>query len=144
VAGVVPGQEAWYLISEGELLVIETFRERFEAERLSWLSQASALRVLAERSQSEAGRLNVQLSTAREAQRRLERSFEQLEQEKLTLLSSKSGKIADLEASLAEGKIQTERYKGQAWGRLLIIWALAGAWVVLIAYKVFRFFRPVL
>jgi hypothetical protein len=141
VAGVVRGQEAWYLISEGELRSIETYRERSEAERRGWLSQASELTVLVGRLRSESGSLNAQLSTAREAQRRLERLYEQSEVEKLTLLSLKNGEIENLKGDLAAEKVQTTRYKGQAAGRLFLVIALSGAWVVLVAFKVYRFFR---
>jgi hypothetical protein len=142
VADVVQGQEAWYLISEGELRTIEAYREKSEAERRSWLSQASELRGLAGRLRLELESLNVQLRAAREAQRRLEQSFEQLEAEKLAVLSSKNGEIKELSLALAGEKTQTVRYKGQAFSRLLMVIALAGSWVVFVAYKVYRLFRP--
>jgi hypothetical protein len=140
--GVVQGQEAWYLISEEELRSIEAFRERSEAERLSWLSQASELTVLAGRLRSELRRLNDQLLAAREAQRKSELLYEQSEAEKLTMLSLKSGEIADLKEGLAAERVQTIQYKGQAAGRLFVIVALAGAWALWVAFKVYRFFRP--
>jgi hypothetical protein len=141
---VVQCQEAWYLISEGELRTIEIYRERSEAERQSWLSQASELRGLAGRLRIESESLNVQLRGAREAQRRLERLYERSEEEKLALLSSKNGEIGALRAGLAEEKVQAARYRGQALAGCILVVVLAGAWAVLLGYKVYRFFRPVL
>jgi hypothetical protein len=141
VVGAAQGQEAWYLISEGELRSIEAYRERSEAERLSWLSQASELKGLAGRLRLESESLNAQLRAARGAQRRSEQSFERSENEKLTLLSSKNGEIKELSLALAGEKTQTERYKGLAFSRLLMVIALSGAWALLGAYKVYRLFR---
>jgi hypothetical protein len=141
---VVPCQEAWYLISEGELRSIEAYRERSEAERQSWLLQASELRGLAGRLRTESESLNVQLRVAREAQRRSEQLYERSEEEKLMLLSSKRGEIEGLKAGLAEEKVRTARYRGQALAELILVVVLAGAWAVLLGYKVYRFFRPVL
>jgi hypothetical protein len=142
VVVAAPGQETWYLISEGELQSIEAYRERSEAERLSWLSQASELRALAGSLRLESESLSAQLRRDREARKGLERLFEQSENEKLALLSSKNGEIKELSLELAGEKTQTVHYKGQAFSRLLMVIALAGSWVVFVAYKVYRLFRP--
>ncbi|GHV76474.1 hypothetical protein AGMMS49942_12950 [Spirochaetia bacterium] len=59
----------------------------------------------------------------------------------MTLLSSKNGEIADLKQTVADKTLEAETYKGAAQIRLVIIIALAGAWVVFIAFKACRFFR---
>jgi hypothetical protein len=85
--------------------------------------------------------LNRQLSTAREQNRTLQQLYEQSEAEKLTLLSSKNGEIAELEKNLGAERLRAEKYKGAGESRLYIIIALGGAWVLYIAYRVYGFFR---
>jgi hypothetical protein len=134
--GVLHGQEAdpWYLISEAELRSIERYRNEREAERRNWLSQVSALSL-------ESGSLNGQLAQAREANRELTELFNKYEQEQLTLTSLKNGEIARLEKEQAAKTLEADKYKAQSAARLMVIIALAAAWVLYIAYRVCRFFR---
>jgi len=126
--------ERWYLISGAELSSIEQYKEKSEREKQSWLLQARALR-------QDSADSNAQLAQAREQNRRLEQSFNEYEAEKLIQLSLKNGEIADLNRELAEQTLETERYKGIAWNRLIIIVALGAAWIIFIAFKALRFFR---
>jgi hypothetical protein len=145
---VLPAQdteETWYLISEQELQSIEQYKETSEAEKQTWLLQVQNLRTKAENSEArsvkleaESENLNRQLSTAREAQRKSEQLYEQSENEKLTLLSSKNGEIAGLKEKLAAEKIQAEKYKGLSLEYLIIIMAMA---LVIIGYFVIRLLR---
>jgi hypothetical protein len=150
IVGVLRGEELdrWYLISEPELLNIEQYREKSEAERQSWLLQAGELRTQAEKLSARAATLQVesvtlnnQLSAAREAQRKSEQLYEQSETERLTQLSLKNGEIADLNLELGDQKIETEKYKGKSLARLIIIIALVASWIAFIAFKVCRFLR---
>jgi hypothetical protein len=72
----------------------------------------------------------------------LEKSFNELETDWLMKLSTKNGEIAGLKQTLADQALITEKYKGQALVRLIAAAALAGAWLVFFAFKVYRFFRP--
>jgi len=128
--------ERWYLISETELSSIEQYKEKSEAEKRSWLLQV-------QRSKQDSANLNAQLSQARELQRKSEQSYNESETEWLTRLSLKNGEIAGLNRELAEQTLETERYKGIAWNRLIIIIALGAAWIIFIAFKALRFFRIV-
>jgi len=127
-------QEAWYLISETELLSIEVLLERSETDRQSWELQARGLK-------SAAANLNGQLAEERKQYRTLEQSFNKYETENLMQLSLKNGEIADLKEKVATEKLEKEKYKGQATARLIII--IAGAVIVglYIAFKICRFFR---
>jgi hypothetical protein len=143
-------QQGWYLISEPELRSIEQYRERSEAEKQSWLSQANGLKAQAERlnaraanSLAELEALNQQLSEVREAQRKSEWLYEQSETEKLTLLSLKNGEIAGLKQTAAEKALEAEKSKGTAFKRLIAIIALAGAILAYTAYRIYTFFRPI-
>ncbi|GHU82418.1 hypothetical protein FACS189468_6610 [Spirochaetia bacterium] len=59
------------------------------------------------------------------------------------MISSKNGEIADLKQTAANKSLESEKHKGIARSRLIIIIALAGAWIVFIGFKVCRFFRLV-
>jgi hypothetical protein len=130
----LPGQEevgSWYMISEGELRSIERYKEQSEAERRNWLLQAQTLKTKAANSaarsanlERESASLNRQLSAAREAQRKSDQLYERSEAERLTLLSSKNGEIAALKEERETERLRAEKYKGQAWARLIIIIAL--------------------
>jgi hypothetical protein len=136
VVGVLRGEEreSWYLIADSELSIIEQYRATSEAEKRSWLLQAQVLR-------RDSEILNSQLAQAREANRKLERSSSVLEAEWLTRLSLKNGEIAALNQALAEKTLEAEKHKGVSRSRLVVILALAGTWIVFIAFKVRRFFR---
>jgi hypothetical protein len=131
----------WYLIPKTELRSIEEYLVKSEWEKQSWLTQAGKLRIRAESLEADSASLNQQLTQAREAQRRLEQSFNEYEAEKLIQLSQKNGEIADLKKIAAEKTLETEKYRGIARGRLIIIIALGAAWVIFIAFKACRFFR---
>jgi hypothetical protein len=130
-----------YLITEGELLSIEEYREKSEAEKQSWLLQVSALRNRAERSEADSKLLNNQLSIVRELNRILEKSFNEYEAESSIAISMKNGEIADLKQVITETVLEAESHKGIARRRLIIIIGLAGAWVIYIVFKLCRFFR---
>jgi hypothetical protein len=151
VLGALRGEEQdqWYLISEPELRNIEKYKATSEAEKQTWQLQAGELRMQAERLsaraailQAESATLNNQLSAAREAQRRSEELFERSEVERLTQLSLKNGEIATLAQIKADKTTQIEKYKGQSSRRLIIAAALGLAWVIFIAFKIYRKFRP--
>jgi hypothetical protein len=144
--GGEPGQS--YLISEAELQSIERYRNSREAERQTWLSQARALnqrlRNSEERSaahEQTVNSLNSQLAAQQEANRNLITSFNKYEKDQLILISLKNGAIAKLKEEKAETTLEAEKYKGVSRSRLFIIIALAGTWIVFIAFKVCRFFR---
>jgi hypothetical protein len=136
VAGVLHGGEPgqWYLISETELQSIERYRNSREAERQAWLLQVNALK-------ADSENLNALLAQAREANRNLTSSFNRYEAGQLILISSKNGEIAGLEQALSEQTLQTEKHKGDSRLRLVIVIALAGAWIGFIMFKICRFFR---
>jgi hypothetical protein len=123
-----------YLISETELLSIEQYRNSREAERQSWLSWVSALKL-------ESGNLNSQLVKQREANRTLTESFNRYEQDLLTLISLKNGEIADLKQEVTDRTLEAAAYKGISRNRLVVIIALAASCIVFVALKVCRFFR---
>jgi hypothetical protein len=132
----LPSQEAprnWYLISEPELQSIEQYREKSEAERQIWLSQVNELKDLAGKSQTESANLNRQLSTAREAQKKLEKLFDKYAEGHLTTISLKNGEIAGLRAELADKTIEAEKYKVQGTARFIVIIALIAVLVLCIA-----------
>jgi chromosome segregation ATPase len=122
--------EPWYLISETELRSIEDYQAKSEQERQSWLVQVRELRTRAESLEAHSANLNWQLTGAREAQRKLEQSFNASEAGWLTRLSLKNGEIAELNQRLAKHR-----------GKNAIIIALGAAWIIAIAFKAYRFFR---
>jgi len=128
-AAVLQGEQ-WYLITETELQSIERYRQTSEQEKRSWLLQVQGLKL-------ESTSLNSQLETARAQNRKLEQSFNEYDKDQLTQLSLKNGEIAGL-------KQEREKYKGTAKTRLVAIIALAGSWILFIAYKIYRKFRPFL
>jgi hypothetical protein len=85
--------------------------------------------------------LNNQLARARELNRELQESFDRYETERLALLSSKNGEIAELKRTVTGKTAEAEKHKGVSRSRLYVIIAFAGSWVVFIAFKVCRFFR---
>jgi len=89
----------------------------------------------------EAASLNNQLAEARDLQRASEQSFNEYEAEKSAQLALKNGVIADLNRSLSEQTLETERYKGVAGTRLIIIIALGAAGTIFVVFKVWHFFR---
>jgi uncharacterized coiled-coil protein SlyX len=150
VVGVLRGEEPgqWYLISEAELQNIERYRNSRESERQIWLSQASALNQRLRSSEQKSAAheqtvssLNSQLVAQREVNRNLTSLFNKYETDQLILVSSKNGEIAKLKEEKAETTLEAEKYKSASRSRLFIIIALAGTWIVFIAFKVCRFFR---
>jgi hypothetical protein len=142
-AGALRGGEPgpWYLISEAELRSIEEYKTKSEAEKQTWLLQARGLKAQADSLRQDSRTLNDQLAQARELNRGLQRSFNEYETEQLTAISMKNGEIAGLKQTVMEKTLETEKHKGAAQSRLIIIAALAGLWIVFIAFKVRRFFR---
>jgi hypothetical protein len=151
LAGVLQAEDPgnWYLISEAELRSIEQYKEKSEAERQSWLSQAQGLRKKAENSElraarleAESGNLNAQLAQARERNLRLEQSFNEYEAENLTLISSKNGEIAALEQAKAKETLRAAKAEDKARIRMIIIICLIGAWAVFIVFQAKRKIWP--
>jgi len=132
--GAEQPEECWFLVSETELRSIEVYKQTSEQEKQSWLLQVQSL-------QKESASLNNQLASARELQRNSEQSWNEYEAEKLAELSMKNGEIANLTRILAEQALETEKYKGIARSRLIIIIAIGAVCVIVIAFKVYRFLR---
>jgi hypothetical protein len=128
----------WFLISETELQSIERYKASSEREKQSWLLQVQKSQETADRLQASSTSLNSQLSQAREQNRRLEQSFNEYEAEQLARLSMKNGEIVDLKAEAANEKLGKEKYRGKYTATLIAAIALAGAWVVFIAAKIYR------
>jgi hypothetical protein len=143
VAGVLHGEDPdqWYLIPEAELRSIEEYRTKSETEKQTWLLQVQELKVQADSLRADSESLNSQLAQARELNRMLQKSFNGYEAESLMTISMKNGEIAGLKEEKAETALKAEKYKGTSRSRLFIIIALAGTWIVFIAFKVCRFFR---
>jgi hypothetical protein len=134
VAGAAPGQEAWHLITEGELRSIEEYKRSCEAEKLNWLLQVSELRALADRLLSESESLNAQLKEQRELNRKLTLSFDEYERDQSRLLSQKDTRISGLETE--------NRRKDAAIARLIIAVSALGIIIAAdIAIKIYRMFR---
>jgi len=121
-------EERWFLISETELRSIELYKQASATERRSWLSQVRGLSEDSRRLHAESESLNSQLSAQRELNRQLERSFNELEADRLTMLSSLGGENATLRTELATSR-------GRANARLVIIVGLAAGIAV---YSGFR------
>jgi outer membrane PBP1 activator LpoA protein len=142
--GVLRGEEQpdrWYLTSEAELRNIEQYKASSDREKANWRLQASDLRIRAEKSEADSRLLNNQLLTARETNRKLALSYNELEQEQLTRLSLKNGEIAGLKQELAARTLEAEKYKGGDRAKLIVIIALTGAIAAYIAFKVCRFLK---
>jgi predicted RNase H-like nuclease (RuvC/YqgF family) len=135
--------EPWYLIRESELRTIEKYREASERERQIWLLQVRELRMRAGSLEAASENLNRQLARAREEQRRLEQSFNGLEAEWLTRLSSKNGEIAGLNQKLADKARETETYKGKAALRLALLIAIGTAAAGYAAFRLARFLHVI-
>jgi len=134
-------QEPWYLISETELRSIEQYKATSEKEKQNWLSQVNALKIRAEKSEADSSLLNSQLAQARERNRKLEQSFNEYETGQLTLVSLKNGEIAELKQQLADKGLETEKWKGKATARLIIIIAVAAVVILIIAFKIFLWIK---
>jgi septal ring factor EnvC (AmiA/AmiB activator) len=117
-------EEQWFLITEPELRSIEEYRRNSEAEKQSWQSQLRQLSARAGSLEAESAFLSGQLRNQREANRRLERSFNEHKAGQSRLLSQKDTRIAALEA---EG-----REKDKALFRLIV--AVAALGLVIIGY----------
>ena len=135
-AGVLRAEEreTWYLISEMELRSIEAYKRKSEAEKQAWLLQVQGLKAQAAGLRKDSESLNDQFASQRELNRSLRQSFNEYEAESLMTISLKNGEIADL-------KKEAEKHKGASRSRLIVIIALAGSWVVFIAFKMCRFLR---
>jgi hypothetical protein len=134
--GVLHGQEpdSWYLISETELRSIEAYKEKSEAEKQTWLSRVRELRRDSEIS-------NSQLSQAREANRRLEQSFNEYEADWSRRTSLKNGEIEDLRQNLANQELKTAKTAGQRNVFALTAAAMFLIWIAKVVYKALKIFR---
>jgi TolA-binding protein len=143
VVGVLRAEEAgpWYLIPEGELLSIERYKTKSEAEKQTRLLQVQELKTRAAGLRRESETLNGQLRNRRERTRMLRQSFNEYEAETLTAISMKNGEIADLKQEAAERTLEAAVHKGNARSRLIVIIAPAGSRIVFIVFKICRFFR---
>jgi len=143
LVGVLRAEEPgpWFLISETELRSIGEYLAKSEQEKQSWQSQASELRIRAEKSEADSSLLNNQLAEARAQSRKLETSFNEYEADQLIQTSLKNGEIAKLKEEVATEKQKATKAEGTAALRLVIIIALASVIVLYIAFKVCRFFR---
>jgi hypothetical protein len=133
--------EQWFLISGTELRSIWQYKETSEREKQSWQLQARLLNTEANILHQDSMNSNVQLAQAREQNRILTQLFYEYAQDQLIQVSLKNGEIAELKQTVADETLETEKYRGIAWNRLIIIIVLGAAWVVFIAFKVCRFFR---
>lgn len=171
VVGVLRAEEQgrWYLISEAELTIIERYKATSEAEKQSWLSQAASLNQKLRNSEAKSAgheltvkhlnqklqnseaksagheltvkNLNGQLAVQRETNRKLEQSFGALEAGWSRRLSLKNGEIIGLQQTVSDRTMEAEKYKGTSRIRLVVVFVLAGSWIVFIAFKVCRFFK---
>jgi len=130
-AGVLQAEELWYLISETELRSIEEYQAKSEREKQSWLLQARELK-------QDSANLNAQLTQARERNRRLEQSFNELEAEQLTRLSLKNGEIAELKQEAADKTLEAAKWKGKALLFLAVIIAFIAVAAVIIVIRIKR------
>ena len=145
VAGVLRAQEQpdqWYLILESELQTIEAFKKNSEAEKQTWRSQAIELKAQANFLRRESKHLNAQLANQRNLNKTLTESFNRYEHERLQILSLKNGEIASLNQVAAERTLETERYRRKSLAHLIVAMVLGAAWLLFIALKMYRFFRP--
>ena len=134
-------QGPWYLISETELRSIEQYKETSEREKRNWLLQVQLLNTEADILHRESLALNRQLAQARSQNRKLVTSFNEYAQDQLIQTSLKNGEIADLKQTIADKTLETEKYKGIAWNRLIVIIILCAAWIIFIAFMALRFFK---
>jgi lipopolysaccharide export LptBFGC system permease protein LptF len=107
-------EPGWYLISEAELLGIETSLGRLETDRQKWELQARGLK-------NEAGSLNSQLAEERRQYRTLEQSFNKLEADLLMRLSLKDGETAALKQTIADKTLEAEKWKSKTIPLILVI-----------------------
>ena len=144
VAGVLRAEQPdqWYLILESELQTIEAFKKNSEAEKQTWRSQAIELKAQADFLWRESKHLNAQLANQRNLNKTLTESFNRYEHERLQILSLKNGEIASLKQVAAERTLETERYRRKSLAHLIIALVLGAAWLLFIAVKFYRFFRP--
>jgi hypothetical protein len=85
--------------------------------------------------------LNSQLAEARAQNRKLETSFNGYARDLLIQTSLKNGEITELKQTIADRTLETEKYRGSARNRLVIIIALGAAWIIFLAIKALRFFK---
>jgi hypothetical protein len=98
-----PQAENWYLITEGELRSIGTYRKNSEAEKRTWLLQVQKLSVIVGNLEVESASLNSQLRNQRELNQKLTLSFTEYEAAQSLLMSQKTTQIVRLETE-NEGK----------------------------------------
>jgi len=123
--------DRWYLISETEMRSIEQYKMKSEQEKQSWLLQARALK-------QDSANSNAQLAQAREQNRRLEKSYNKSEADRLMQLSLKNGEIADLKQKLADKTLDAEKGKSKAARMLAVIIALTAIIAGLIVIRMKR------
>ena len=139
VLGALRAEERYYLISETELLSIETLLGTLETGRLESEFQVRELK-------SESRSLNGQLAEERSQFKKLEQSFNGYEADLLTTISLKNGENAELKKELAaalldkkEAELETETAKGESRVRFWIIIGLIASWVLYWGIKIYLF-----
>jgi transposase len=137
---VLHGEE-WYLVPESEVRSLENIKASWEADRLNWLSRVQRLQTESSELRSISESLNDQLSAERQTTKNLTASFNAYEADQSRRMSRKDTELAAKDRELAGQRLETEKYKGKSGTRLIVIIALATAWIAFIAFKVCRFPR---
>jgi hypothetical protein len=140
VWGVLHGEE-WYLVPESEVRSLESIKASWEADRLSWLSRVQRLQTESSELRVISESLNDQLTAERQTTKNLTASFDAYEADQSRRMSRKDTELAAVNRELAEQRLATEKYRGKSGARLIVIIALAAAWVLYIALRILRFLR---
>ena len=113
--------QEWYLISEPELKSIETYKEKSEHEKQSWLLQVQNLNQQVKKLKEQSTNLNQQvqdlnnqLQNQRQTNNLLEKSFNGLEKERFRQIS-----LVQSELQLTKDKLNS--YKSRFWIVLCIV-----------------------
>lgn len=121
--------EQWFQISGTELARLETISQNWETDRQSLLSQVSGLKQTADRLQLDSKALNDQLKAERNTRQTLQKSFEQSETDRLSLLSKFETTISALKDDVAKQKINALKAQNQ---RNLLFFISIGATGVIV------------
>lgn len=128
LSAAIPAQTL-YLVTNQELNRLEAIWKNSEANRLTWESQVSGLRVKAETLQKNSENLNSLLSLERSTVSSLQRSFNAYALDQSRINSAKDLKISTLETD-------NERTKGQ---RNTLFFGLSG----MLALAIFQLFMRI-
>ena len=128
--------EQWYRISETEVQNLEALSQKSEADRQSWQSQASELKMKAQGLQATSKTLNQQLLTEREKTNSLQKSFSQFVQDQYRQASNYETRIKNAEIKL----LKTKRQRDIAF---IILGFLFIIGMISIVFKLRRFGFPI-